>query len=235
MSKVAVVAHQEDVDPVGCCVGPRGIRIQNIVIDLGGERIDIVEWNDSPAKFIANALNPAQVANIDLSEEERIANVVVLDRQLSLAIGKEGQNARLAAKLTGWRVNIKSVSAAEVEQIKQEGTISEEVEVPEEEEISSGEQEEIPAEIAEVDEMVEEGEEKEEVAIFDIKEFTAAVEKSAEREREEVGLRFAEDVMPAKTEGGKKHSKNKRGLAEKDKAAKSGRKRMLYSEDDLEE
>ncbi len=235
MSKVAVVAHQEGVDPVGCCVGPRGIRIQSIVIDLSGERIDVVEWNDSPAKLIANALNPAQVVNIELSEEERIANVVVLDRQLSLAIGKEGQNARLAAKLTGWRVNIKSVSAAEAEQIKQEVTLPAETEVSEGEEMSLGEQErqkELPAEMTKVDEVVEE---KEEVAIFDIKEFTAVVEKSAERGREGVGLRFAEDVMPAKIDIEKKRSKNKRGLPEKDKAAKSGRKRVIYSEDDIEE
>ena len=110
-SKVAVSARQEGVDPVGSCVGLRGIRIQNIVNELGGERIDVVQWDANPARFVANALSPAQVSGASVSQEDNTASVVVPDRQLSLAIGKEGQNARLAAKLTGWRIDIKSESA----------------------------------------------------------------------------------------------------------------------------
>ncbi|MCJ7510068.1 MAG: transcription termination factor NusA [Dehalococcoidia bacterium] len=110
-SKVAVAAQQAGVDPVGSCVGLRGIRIQNIVNELGGERIDVVQWDPNPARFVANALSPAQVTSVSTSEEDNTASVIVPDRQLSLAIGKEGQNARLAAKLTGWRIDIRSESA----------------------------------------------------------------------------------------------------------------------------
>ncbi len=116
-SKVAVAARQEGIDPVGCCVGLRGIRIQNIVNELGGEKIDVIAWSADPATFIVNALSPAQISGVKLDDKEKIATVVVPDRQLSLAIGKEGQNARLAAKLTGWRIDIKSASAAEAEKI----------------------------------------------------------------------------------------------------------------------
>ncbi len=114
-SKVAVVARQDGIDPVGCCVGLRGIRIQNIVNELDGEKIDVVMWNPSASTFIANALSPAQVLSTELNDEEGAATVVIPDKQLSLAIGKEGQNVRLAAKLTGWRINIKSASTAEAE------------------------------------------------------------------------------------------------------------------------
>ncbi|MGH7930331.1 MAG: transcription termination factor NusA, partial [Candidatus Binatia bacterium] len=100
-SKVAVVARQEGIDPVGACVGLRGVRIQNIVNELNGERIDVVEWDADPARFVANALSPAHVNQVRIHEEEKTAEVVVPDRMLSLAIGKQGQNARLAAKLTG--------------------------------------------------------------------------------------------------------------------------------------
>jgi transcription termination/antitermination protein NusA len=110
-SKVAVAARQEGIDPVGSCVGLRGIRIQNIVNELNGERIDVIQWDPDPARFVANALSPAQVLNVRISDEDNTASVVVPDRQLSLAIGKEGQNARLAAKLTGWRIDIKPESA----------------------------------------------------------------------------------------------------------------------------
>jgi N utilization substance protein A len=111
-SKVAVAARQEGVDPVGSCVGLRGIRIHNIVSELGGERIDVIQWDAEPGRFVANALSPAQVLTVSAHEETNTASVVVPDRQLSLAIGKEGQNARLAAKLTGWRIDIKPESAA---------------------------------------------------------------------------------------------------------------------------
>jgi N utilization substance protein A len=110
-SKVAVAARQEGVDPVGSCVGMRGVRIQNIVNELYGEKIDVLPWDADMAKYIANALSPAQVVNVDLDEGEKSALVLVPQNQLSLAIGKEGQNARLAAKLTGWRIDIKPVTA----------------------------------------------------------------------------------------------------------------------------
>lgn len=105
-SKVAVYSENDDVDPVGACVGPRGSRVQAVVDQLDGEKIDIVKWDPDPKVFIANALNPAEVSEVILNEKEAIAQVVVPDFQLSLAIGKEGQNARLAAKLTGWKVDI---------------------------------------------------------------------------------------------------------------------------------
>ena len=114
-SKVAVYSSQEGIDPVGACVGLRGIRIQNIVNELGGERIDVVQWDPDAARFVANALSPAQVLGVSVDAGENTASVVVPDRQLSLAIGKEGQNARLAAKLTGWRIDIRSESIAQQE------------------------------------------------------------------------------------------------------------------------
>jgi transcription antitermination factor NusA-like protein len=114
-SKVAVYSRQEGIDPVGACVGLRGIRIQNIVNELNGERIDVVQWDPDPIKFVANALSPAQVQSVRILPDGATAEVVVADRQLSLAIGKEGQNARLGAKLTGLRIDIKSLSAIEEE------------------------------------------------------------------------------------------------------------------------
>lgn len=116
-SKVAVAARQEGVDAIGACVGLRGIRIQNIINELHGEKIDVVEWYADPSVFVAHALSPAPVLSVSINEQEKTANVVVPDRQLSLAIGKEGQNARLAAKLTGWRIDIKSASLAEAEAV----------------------------------------------------------------------------------------------------------------------
>jgi N utilization substance protein A len=109
-SKIAVHSTQEDVDPVGACVGPNGARVRAIVDELSGEKVDIVQWNEEPKKFIANALSPAEVLKVEVNEEANVAKVVVPDYQLSLAIGKEGQNARLAAKLTGWKIDIKSES-----------------------------------------------------------------------------------------------------------------------------
>jgi N utilization substance protein A len=107
-SKVAVSSRQEGLDPVGATVGQRGARVQAVVAELGGEKIDVIPWHDDPALFVANALSPAQVISVDIDEEHRIANVVVPERMLSLAIGREGQNARLAARLTGWRIDIRS-------------------------------------------------------------------------------------------------------------------------------
>lgn len=124
-SKVAVSAKQEGIDPVGCCVGLRGIRIQNIVNELNGEKIDVVMWSPDAANFIANALSPAQIVGVGLNKTDGVATVVVPDRQLSLAIGREGQNVRLAAKLTGWRIDIKSASAVEAEKAKQAEALAE--------------------------------------------------------------------------------------------------------------
>ena len=107
-SKVAVESRQEGVDAKGAAVGQRGARIQSIVAELGGEKVDIVLWHDDPSRYVAEALSPAEVLSVRIDEERKIANVIVPERQLSLAIGKEGQNARLAAKLTGWRIDIRS-------------------------------------------------------------------------------------------------------------------------------
>lgn len=107
-SKVAVYSADNHVDPVGACVGPKGNRIERIVSELGNEKIDIIPWSPNPVEYIANALRPAKVIMVQVNETEKAAKVIVPDNQLSLAIGKEGQNARLAAKLTGWKIDIKS-------------------------------------------------------------------------------------------------------------------------------
>ena len=116
-SKIAVWSKDEAVAPVGACVGHRGLRVQAIVDELGSEKIDIVKWSEDPAKFIANALSPAKVVSVAVNEAEKVSRVVVPDYQLSLAIGKEGQNARLAAKLTSWKIDIKSETQAASEQL----------------------------------------------------------------------------------------------------------------------
>lgn len=109
-SKVAVYSPDENIDPVGSCVGQKGIRIQNIINELSGEKIDVIEWNPDPSIYISAALLPAQVLAVDINDEEKFAQVIVPDDQLSLAIGKSGQNVRLAAKLTNWKIDIKSES-----------------------------------------------------------------------------------------------------------------------------
>lgn len=114
-SKIAVYAMDPNVDPVGACVGPKGQRVQNIVNELHDEKIDIVRWDEDPAVYIANALSPAKVISVSVWEEEKSSYVIVPDYQLSLAIGKAGQNARLAAKLTGWKIDIKSETQAKEE------------------------------------------------------------------------------------------------------------------------
>src|SRR5918912_1231049 len=107
-SKIAVVSHADGVDPVGACVGPRGSRVRMVVSELRGEKIDIIPYNDEPARFVAKALSPARVREVLVDDDAKQATVIVPDDQLSMAIGKEGQNARLAARLTGWRVDIRS-------------------------------------------------------------------------------------------------------------------------------
>jgi N utilization substance protein A len=109
-SKIAVISHVQGVDPVGACVGPRGSRVRMVVSELRGEKIDIIPFNEEPARYVAKALSPARVREVLVDDEARQATVIVPDDQLSLAIGREGMNARLAARLTGWRIDIKSES-----------------------------------------------------------------------------------------------------------------------------
>lgn len=126
-TKMAVYSTDPVIDPVGACVGPRGNRVEKVVAELKNEKIDIIKWSSDPAEFIANALNPAHVLSVFVAENEKACRVVVPDNQLSLAIGKEGQNARLAAKLTGWRIDIKSQSQA-AQMFDMEGALAQEPE-----------------------------------------------------------------------------------------------------------
>jgi N utilization substance protein A len=201
-SKVAVAASQEGIDPVGCCVGLRGIRIQNIMRELNSEKLDVVSWNQDASVFIANALSPAQVLSVELDEDEGIATVIVPDRQLSLAIGKEGQNARLAAKLTGWRIDIKSASIAEAEKLAATKPLTEVAEVTEETVVS----EELPAELPAIEEPELAPEETEAEAEVEAEAEPATLEtelvppetilkQPVEAGAEAPKLRFAEDVM----------------------------------------
>ncbi|GAE91578.1 transcription termination protein NusA [Gracilibacillus boraciitolerans JCM 21714] len=120
-SKIAVHAENSEIDPVGSCVGQKGQRVQTIVDELKGEKIDIVEWSEDPVVYVSNALSPSKVSQVLVNEVEKATTVIVPDYQLSLAIGKRGQNARLAAKLTGWKIDIKSETEA-----KEEGLVTEE-------------------------------------------------------------------------------------------------------------
>jgi N utilization substance protein A len=223
-SKIAVAARQEGIDPVGCCVGLRGIRIQNIMRELNGEKLDVVNWDDDAAVFIANALSPAQVVSVSLDEDEGIATVVVPDRQLSLAIGKEGQNARLAAKLSGWRIDIKSASIAEEEKLAKPKPEAAEAEAKKAEAVSP----EIPAEAEPVvpEEVIvpEEAEAEPEAEPEPVLETELAPPETILKPPVEVGaeagtskLRFAEDVMgpgPSRAPS-KAKKKKKKGVTEK--------------------
>jgi len=139
-SKIAVYSHDSDVDPVGACVGMRGSRVQNVVSELRGEKIDIIPWSEDPARFACNALQPAAVTKVYIDEENKALEIIVADDQLSLAIGKKGQNVRLAAKLTGWRIDIKSETrAAEAELLEfssYDGAAEEESREPAEEPVA---------------------------------------------------------------------------------------------------
>ncbi|MHA6258747.1 transcription termination factor NusA [Sporosarcina sp. CAU 1771] len=138
-SKISVHTNNEEVDPIGSCVGARGARVQSISNELNGEKIDIVVWSENPVEFVANALSPSKVLDVQVNEDERSTTVVVPDYQLSLAIGKRGQNARLAAKLTGWKIDIKSEtdarelgiypSSSELNEETEETSVIEEVEL----------------------------------------------------------------------------------------------------------
>ena len=218
-TKVAVATTQENVDPVGCCLGPRGIRLQSIINELNGEKIDVIQWHTDPGTFISNALNPAQVASIKIDEERNTCTVIVPDKQLSLAIGKEGQNARLAAKLTGWRIDIKSVSAIESEKaIIEEPEIAAEIILPEVEEGESLEAE--PTEDTGVEEIVE---------------FPSFPETPPEKP-EEKHIRFAEDILtgapkakkPDKAQGGPKGKR-------KGKVIKYKEQDKSFIDDEIEE
>ncbi len=229
-SKVAVAARQDGIDPVGCCVGLRGIRIQNIVSELNGEKLDVVMWNPDVPAFIANALSPCQVLNVDLDEEAGIATVVVPDRQLSLAIGKEGQNARLAAKLTGWRIDIKSASVAEAERMAEAKLLAET-----EEEVMVGE--ELPVGISTIqgspvtsaetpaDEVAEP------LPALDTTFIPPEVSLEPQVTVEKTEIRFAEDILPPKPiKPGAKSKKRKRkgtpGRESDEDGARSEKKRL---------
>jgi N utilization substance protein A len=236
-SKVAVTANQEGVDPVGSCVGLRGIRIQNIVNELNGERIDVVQWDPDPARFVANALSPAQVLNVTVSDEDNTASVAVPDRQLSLAIGREGQNARLAAKLTGWRIDIKpESSAAEVlaatpMKANAEPTATATVATPPEAEAAPA----APGPAAPWMEVIEDEESAAEPATAEAEAAPAGAETAAA----EAGIRFAEEVMPKSDEGKdtKKRKKTKKTKAEPEAKAKKTKRarRPVIEEDELED
>jgi N utilization substance protein A len=214
-AKVAVAAKQEGVDAVGCCVGLRGIRIQNIVSELGGEKIDVVNWNPDPAIFIANALSPAQVLAVKVDEKRESAIAVIPDKMLSLAIGKEGQNVRLAVKLTGWRIDIKSAAdfekeKAEAEAVKPEKAVREQPLVAEESNVAAAEAASVMAEAV------------------------AAIPLKSSRE-----LRFAEDILTPAVEitAGKNKKKKKTGKesAEDGIRLKKARRNMDFydAEDDI--
>ena len=128
-SKIAVYSNDEEVDAMGACVGPKGVRVQNIVNELKNEKIDIIKWSKDPAEFIANSLSPAKFLSVEVDEENKTAKVVVDDNQLSLAIGKEGQNVRLAAKLTNWKIDIKSKSQKAALDAEEEKLVNTEVEI----------------------------------------------------------------------------------------------------------
>jgi len=234
-SKIAVAARQPGIDPVGSCVGLRGIRIQNIVNELNGERIDIMEWDPNPATFISNALSPAPT-------------VVVPDRQLSLAIGREGQNARLAARLTGFRIDIKSASVAEAE----EAALIEQPPTPEEIVVEE------PADLVEMDQL-ETAAPDEEVGSLTPEELVPEIEaeEALPVQEEEVPiqeelvaaptpkLRFAEDILPAREpkpdKKAKKGKRNKKMAVVNDKPKvvakpKSHRASKIFiDEEDLED
>jgi len=223
-SKVAVAARQDGIDPVGCCVGLRGIRIQNIVNELGGEKIDVIGWNPDQAIFIANALSPAQVVGVRLNEKEKAAVAIIPDKQLSLAIGKEGQNVRLAVKLTGWRIDIKSASEMEQELAA----------------IAAARAERAAAE------ALEEAEEAEETSEPTLVGAEAVSSPGAEPVASGVGrsaaaktqIRFVEDILPAAAPATEKKTKKKKGGKDK-KGAEDGirlkkkkRSSTIYEDDE---
>jgi N utilization substance protein A len=237
-SKVAVYTRQSNIDPVGCCVGLRGIRIQNIVNELNGEKIDVIQWSDDPRTFIASALSPAQVLGVTLNEAETTALVKVPDKHLSLAIGKEGQNVRLAAKLTGWRIDIKSASDLEAAKALQKEEAAEKLPPAEEKH-----RDEVTGVIEETAEAASPGEAE---AI----EQASAVEEPAEGAGIEIlmpvdaaaltkpsRIRFAEEIMSGRDGKSKKKEAVKKEEV-KDTGAKTKsvkpKKKTYYEDEDFE-
>jgi len=244
-SKVAVAAKQEGIDPVGCCVGLRGIRIQNIVNELNGEKIDVVAWSDDPTLFIANALSPAQVSSVLLDESEKTSLVTVPDKQLSLAIGKEGQNARLAAKLTGWRIDIRSTSAAaEAEKVKLTEELSTDVGLafPEEKELAletAAVEEPSVLEALEEVEPTPEEEELQEVGTVETVDSLELVLSSEVTTTEQASgpaqIRFAEDILPGRSTKAKAKKKSDKDIelkAAKGKPKKAKPRHEEYLDED---
>jgi N utilization substance protein A len=157
-AKIAVVSHDIDVDPVGACVGMRGSRVQNVVTELRGERIDIIPWTPDPARFACAALAPAEVSRVYIDDEGQAMEIIVPDDQLSLAIGKKGQNVRLAAKLIGWKIDIKSETRAQEEEQEEKAPEVEEEQLEAEVDDSA---EEVSIEVEEpVDTVAEESDEE---------------------------------------------------------------------------
>jgi N utilization substance protein A len=238
-SKVAVAARQPGIDPVGCCVGLRGIRIQNIVSELSGEKIDVVLWNADPFAFIASSLSPAQIVAVELNKTDGQATVIVPDRQLSLAIGKEGQNARLAAKLTGWRIDIKPASVYEAERAAkpaEEATAAEAKPVTAEPVIAGATKEavELPAE--------EETEEEKTGPVVEEAVIGKPVNFEQKAKPGKIEIRFAEDILgpkAAQPEGGKANKKKKKGQGksteEEGARPRKGGRRQEFVVDDEEE
>jgi transcription termination/antitermination protein NusA len=248
-SKIAVAAKQEGIDPVGCCVGLRGIRIQNIVSELSGEKIDVVQWNGDPATFIANALSPAHIVSVELGKADQAAMVIVPDKQLSLAIGKEGQNARLAAKLTGYRIDIKSATTAEIERPAAakpavEAPAEKVAEAPETvpataEELTA----EVISELTSPDEEQPAAEEKpEEAEAVPVAELKPPAAIKEPKESGQVKLRFAEDIMaPRRAKTEPKSKKKKKGVFGREtgedavKARRGGARRDYETPEDEED
>jgi len=230
-SKVAVAARQEGVDPVGCCVGLRGIRIQSIVNELNGEKIDVVQWHPDPSVFIANALSPAQVLSVEFNKvegappAEGAAVVVVPDKQLSLAIGREGQNARLAAKLTGWRIDIKSASVVEKEKLEAEALA---VVAPP----AAEEKEEIILAKSIVPDSVMESVLEEAPVPVVASELVLPSEVLVEAPAERGQIRFAEEILPKATKVEKKNKKKDSIKKERDLEGKKAKPRKARQEEE---
>ena len=239
-SKVAVAARQPGIDPVGCCVGLRGIRIQNIVSELSGEKIDVVLWNADPFAFIASSLSPAQIVAVELNKADGQATVIVPDRQLSLAIGKEGQNARLAAKLTGWRIDIKPASVYEAERAAAKP--AEDAAAAAAEQLAQAEP--VMAAVSKEAADLPAEEEAEEVKTKPVIE-EAVIGKPVNFEQKakpgKVEIRFAEDILgpkAAQPEGGKANKKKKKGSGksteEEGARPRKGGRRQEFVVDDEE-
>jgi len=252
-SKVAVAARQPGIDPVGACVGLRGIRIQNIVSELNSEKIDVIEWHADTPAFVAKALSPAQVVKVETNDEEKTAKVVVPDRQLSLAIGKEGQNARLAAKLTGWRIDIQALSVYRQEEIERLALEEEEraaaaAAMPPEPEVEVvPEPVEVPViEAPELEPAVAEAAAEAEIAVpVEEPQVPAQVEYVIEEPvavgagAEKRQVRFAEEIL-TDIRDVKKKVKGKRDVSREEEEAarapkKAQRRQRVYFEDDEEE